>query len=70
MAFVRVAILAFLPRLSQDRKIIYSIYVIGSLVFIQTIVAFVYRLTECTPVAYVLATYSFAPGSTVGLHSS
>lgn len=51
VAFVRFAILGFLPRLSQDRMILYTIYAVGSIVLIQTIVAFVYRLMECSPVA-------------------
>ncbi|OIW34171.1 hypothetical protein CONLIGDRAFT_570796, partial [Coniochaeta ligniaria NRRL 30616] len=48
VALVRMSILAFLPRL---KFVIYSIYAIGVMVFTQTVVAFVYRLTECTPVA-------------------
>ncbi|KAB5518048.1 hypothetical protein GE09DRAFT_1230721 [Coniochaeta sp. 2T2.1] len=51
VALVRLSILAFLPRLSQERFVIYSIYCVGVCVFAQTITAFIYRLTECTPVA-------------------
>ncbi|KAK3684112.1 hypothetical protein B0T22DRAFT_384082 [Podospora appendiculata] len=51
VAFVRFAFLAFLPRLSSDKSVLYTIYVFGFLILVQTLTAFIYRLTECSPVA-------------------
>ncbi|KAI1140510.1 hypothetical protein F5Y05DRAFT_320236 [Hypoxylon sp. FL0543] len=49
VAMVRFAILAFLPRLARDRYISRTSWVVAVVIIAQTITAFVYRLTECTP---------------------
>ncbi|OTA70362.1 hypothetical protein K449DRAFT_427889 [Hypoxylon sp. EC38] len=61
VAFVRFAILAFLPRLSQDRIIIFISWTVAVIISAQTVAAFVFRLTECTPIAD-----TFRPLSEVG----
>ncbi|KAI2469504.1 hypothetical protein F4781DRAFT_218802 [Annulohypoxylon bovei var. microspora] len=50
MALVRFAILAFLPRLAQDRSITITSWTVTAIILAQTITAFVYRLTECDTV--------------------
>ncbi|KAI1764136.1 hypothetical protein GGR53DRAFT_334437 [Hypoxylon sp. FL1150] len=49
MATVRYAILAFIPRIAQDKSISRISWVVAVLIFAQTIVATAYRLTECEP---------------------
>ncbi|KAI1389888.1 uncharacterized protein F4822DRAFT_400125 [Hypoxylon trugodes] len=51
MAMVRFAILAFLPRLAQDRNIKIISWTVAAIIFAQTVAAFTYRLASCTPVA-------------------
>ncbi|KAI1104738.1 hypothetical protein F4804DRAFT_332000 [Jackrogersella minutella] len=51
VAMVRFAILAFLPRLAQDRSIGLISWAVAAIILAQTITAFVYRLTECTVLA-------------------
>ncbi|KAK4216902.1 hypothetical protein QBC37DRAFT_415995 [Rhypophila decipiens] len=61
VAFVRWSILAFLPRLSSEKIVMYSIYLVGSIIFIQTFVCQVFLLTMCDPVADVFKP-PFLPG--------
>ncbi|KAI0143896.1 hypothetical protein F4776DRAFT_444345 [Hypoxylon sp. NC0597] len=51
VALVRFAILAFLPRLAQDRSINFISWAVAVIISAQTVAAFVFRLTECTPIA-------------------
>ncbi|KAI1408477.1 hypothetical protein F5Y13DRAFT_194340 [Hypoxylon sp. FL1857] len=51
MAMVRFAILAFLPRLARDRNISVISWTVAVVISAQTVAAFVYRLTECMPIA-------------------
>ncbi|KAI1396418.1 hypothetical protein F4819DRAFT_134668 [Hypoxylon fuscum] len=62
VAMVRFAILAFLPRLTQDKSIIWISWTVAVVIIAQTVTAFVYRLTECTPAIDV-----FKPPKTPGL---
>ncbi|KAI0833147.1 hypothetical protein F5Y06DRAFT_183069 [Hypoxylon sp. FL0890] len=50
VAMVRFAILAFLPRLARDRYISFISWTVAVVIIAQTVAAFVYRLTECTPI--------------------
>ncbi|KAI2625771.1 hypothetical protein GGR54DRAFT_513407 [Hypoxylon sp. NC1633] len=63
VAMVRLAILAFLPRLARDKSTIWVSWTIAAIILAQTITAFVYRLAECIPVPD-----SFKPPGTLGLH--
>ncbi|KAI0885541.1 uncharacterized protein GGS22DRAFT_187826 [Annulohypoxylon maeteangense] len=47
VALVRFAILAFLPRLAQDRSITIISWTVTVIILAQTVLAFLYRLTEC-----------------------
>ncbi|KAF4776352.1 hypothetical protein HER10_EVM0005471 [Colletotrichum scovillei] len=48
---MRLSIVAFLPRLSQDRTYLILVYITGFFVVSQTVGCFFYRLTECSPIA-------------------
>ncbi|RDW63561.1 hypothetical protein BP6252_11106 [Coleophoma cylindrospora] len=61
VAVVRLSIVAFLPRLNKDRWYLYSVYSVGGVIFVQTVVCFFYKLTECTPIKDVWAP-PFQPG--------
>ncbi|KAK3934313.1 hypothetical protein QBC46DRAFT_300024 [Diplogelasinospora grovesii] len=50
VAFMRFSIMAFLPRLTQEKAVNWIIYGVAGVVGVQTVVCFVYRLTECSPV--------------------
>ncbi|KAI1380757.1 hypothetical protein F4677DRAFT_462032 [Hypoxylon crocopeplum] len=63
VATVRFAILAFLPRLDQDRHTTCASWIVMIIILAQTIAAFIYRLTECTPIAD-----SFKPLTDPGVH--
>ncbi|KAI5861275.1 hypothetical protein GGS23DRAFT_160992 [Durotheca rogersii] len=63
LAMARLAILAFLPRLAQDRCINWTAWTVAAVIVAQTLVAFIYRLTECTPVAD-----NFKPPLLPGMH--
>ncbi|KAF4633761.1 hypothetical protein G7Y89_g4357 [Cudoniella acicularis] len=63
--FVRLSIVAFLPRLAKDLSspvFLKAVYGVGFVVIIQTVVCFFYRLTECHPIKDV-----WLPPSTPGL---
>ncbi|KAK1658646.1 hypothetical protein BDP55DRAFT_681794 [Colletotrichum godetiae] len=47
---MRLSIVAFLPRLSQDRTYLILVYITGFFVVAQTTGCFFYRLTECSPI--------------------
>ncbi|KAI1092585.1 hypothetical protein F5B19DRAFT_502163 [Rostrohypoxylon terebratum] len=47
VALVRFAILAFLPRLAQDRSITIISWTVAVIIIAQTLGAFTYKLTEC-----------------------
>ncbi|KAI6090033.1 hypothetical protein F4821DRAFT_46905 [Hypoxylon rubiginosum] len=49
IAMVRYSILAFIPRIAQDKTISRISWAVAVLIIAQTIVATVYRLTECEP---------------------
>lgn len=67
---MRLAIVAFLPRLDKDSKILaslvmalvelmlstgnflYILYTTASVILVQTMTCFLYKLFECTPVGY------------------
>ncbi|KAG4429185.1 hypothetical protein IFR05_015339 [Cadophora sp. M221] len=49
--FVRLAVAAFLPRLSKEKLYLYLVYGIASFTIVQTIVCFLYKLLECKPVS-------------------
>ncbi|KAI8633916.1 hypothetical protein F5Y19DRAFT_489352 [Xylariaceae sp. FL1651] len=62
VALVRFAILAFLPRLTADRKVRLVSFTVGFMIVAQTVTAFLYRVTECTPILDI-----FKPPRTPGL---
>ncbi|KAI1476809.1 hypothetical protein K445DRAFT_292654 [Daldinia sp. EC12] len=47
IAMVRFSLLAFLPRILRDRRFNIISWAVALLIFCQTIIAFVFRLTEC-----------------------
>ncbi|KAF9876524.1 hypothetical protein CkaCkLH20_05932 [Colletotrichum karsti] len=47
---MRLSIVAFLPRLSQDKTYLLLTYVTGFFVVAQTLGCFIYRLTQCNPI--------------------
>ncbi|KAG4420104.1 hypothetical protein IFR04_006763 [Cadophora malorum] len=49
--FVRLAVAAFLPRLSKEKLYLYLVYGIASFTVLQTFVCFLYKLLECKPVS-------------------
>ncbi|EEU38683.1 uncharacterized protein NECHADRAFT_83082 [Fusarium vanettenii 77-13-4] len=51
--FVRLSILAFLPRLSRDRIFMRCIWATGVVILTITLAAFFFVLTECDPILYV-----------------
>ncbi|KAI1806064.1 hypothetical protein F4811DRAFT_551257 [Daldinia bambusicola] len=51
IATVRLAILAFLPRIVRDRCISNISWAAAATILIQTIACFIYRLLECHPIA-------------------
>ncbi|KAI1502901.1 hypothetical protein F5X99DRAFT_407707 [Biscogniauxia marginata] len=63
VAMVRFAILAFLPRISNDKSTRSTSWVIAVVILAQTVTVVVYRLTECTPIGD-----NFKPTNTPGLH--
>ncbi|KAF6836905.1 hypothetical protein CMUS01_05219 [Colletotrichum musicola] len=58
---MRLSIVAFLPRLSQDRIYVMLTYITGSLIIAQSIGCVVYRLTQCSPITH-LRKPPFFPG--------
>ncbi|KAH8588625.1 hypothetical protein B0O99DRAFT_356819 [Bisporella sp. PMI_857] len=47
---VRLAIAAFLPRLSKDKTYVILVYIVAGIISVQTIVCFFYKLFQCKPV--------------------
>ncbi|KAI1662545.1 hypothetical protein F4813DRAFT_1554 [Daldinia decipiens] len=54
VAIVRFAILAFLPRIIQDRNISIISWVVALVILVQTVGCFLYRLLECSPISDIL----------------
>ncbi|TEA13080.1 Satratoxin biosynthesis SC1 cluster protein 4 [Colletotrichum sidae] len=50
---VRLSIVAFLPRLSQDRTFVCLAYATGLFVIAQTLGCLIYRLTQCSPISHL-----------------
>ncbi|KAK1517367.1 hypothetical protein CPAR01_16231 [Colletotrichum paranaense] len=50
---MRLSIVAFLPRLSQDRTFIILSYTTGFFVIAQTLGCVIYRLTQCSPLSHL-----------------
>ncbi|KAI1778203.1 hypothetical protein F4818DRAFT_438372 [Hypoxylon cercidicola] len=63
MALVRFAILVFIPRIGQDKNISRISWIVAVIIVAQTVVATVYRLTECVPFGD-----NFKSPTTPGLH--
>ncbi|KAI0851359.1 hypothetical protein F5Y00DRAFT_20308 [Daldinia vernicosa] len=63
VALVRLAILAFLPRIIRDRNITIISWVVALLILAQTLGAFLYRLFECDSMPDILKS-----PTTKGLH--
>ncbi|KAH8895482.1 hypothetical protein GQ53DRAFT_804326 [Thozetella sp. PMI_491] len=51
VALVRISVLVFVTRLSQEKMVLYAAWAVGALVVAQSAAAFIYRLSECSPVA-------------------
>ncbi|KAI1467970.1 uncharacterized protein F4812DRAFT_459252 [Daldinia caldariorum] len=63
IATVRVAILAFLPRIVRDRFVSNVSWAVAAVILAQTIACFIYRLLECQPIADI-----FKSPALPGLH--
>ncbi|KAL5585893.1 hypothetical protein FOVSG1_013585 [Fusarium oxysporum f. sp. vasinfectum] len=49
--FIRLSILAFLPRLGRDRSFMRCVWAIGAVIVAITLAAFIFLLAECKPVS-------------------
>ncbi|KAI1641255.1 hypothetical protein F4809DRAFT_252 [Biscogniauxia mediterranea] len=63
VAMVRLAILAFLPRLTSDKRLRFMSLTIAVAILAQTVTVVAYRLTECTSIRDI-----FKPPKAPGLH--
>ncbi|KAI0601403.1 hypothetical protein F4775DRAFT_589622 [Biscogniauxia sp. FL1348] len=63
VAMVRLAILAFLPRLTSDKSVRIMSLSIAIAILAQTVTVVAYRLAECTPIRDI-----FRPPTAPGLH--
>ncbi|EXA32113.1 hypothetical protein FOVG_16595 [Fusarium oxysporum f. sp. pisi HDV247] len=48
--FIRLSILAFLPRLGRDRNFMRCVWAIGVVIVVITVAAFIFFLAECKPI--------------------
>ncbi|KAH8681965.1 hypothetical protein BX600DRAFT_544420 [Xylariales sp. PMI_506] len=63
VAMVRFAIMAFIPRICKDGLVIKTLYVLAFINLVNTLVSFIFRLAECTPVSD-----NFLPPTFPGVH--
>ncbi|ROW06574.1 hypothetical protein VMCG_04266 [Cytospora schulzeri] len=56
VALVRLSILAFIPRIYNTANVMKLVYATTGIVIIQTLVCFLYKLTECLDITYAGST--------------